>query len=120
AAGAGGALYDANATTTSAAPVVSGADFLFISNNLAPNAPLFVYAESLILGQFASLTTISFELRNSNVLEEVHLALNVGGEWYVSESVYGTTDPVFFDQHVVDVGTTVWNSLNYTPGSSLA
>ncbi|MGZ0654764.1 sialidase family protein [Coraliomargarita sp. W4R72] len=96
-------------------PFLSQGSFLY-ANNRSEN--WLAWTNDASFGAISEATSISMSLNNEAELSRtLRFALQVDGNWYVSQSGYsGAGNLVVY----LDVQAELWNSLDFTPGSSLA
>ena len=112
-----GATYDpANATATNG-PVIGNDGtnrYLFHSNNISDKGRHLWWATDSVFPDtdYDVLTTIDFSLRNSSGSENIKVAIQSGGAWFVSVLNFNSATTNFVAQQL-DFTTATWNALNF-------
>ncbi|MGZ0654765.1 sialidase family protein [Coraliomargarita sp. W4R53] len=95
-------------------PFLSQGSFLY-ANNQWQN--WLAWTDDASFGSINEMTSISMSLNNeAGPSRTLRFALQVDGNWYVSQSVFSGDGNVVVD---LDVQTALWNSLDFTPESAL-
>ncbi|MGZ0654778.1 PEP-CTERM sorting domain-containing protein [Coraliomargarita sp. W4R53] len=96
-------------------PFVSNGDFLFANKR---DMPWLAWTDDASFGSISDITTMSMSLNNTNsTTENLQFALQVDGNWYVSQSVFNGNGNVVVS---LDVQAASWSSLTFTADTSLA
>ncbi len=107
----------------SSAPSSSGSTpgYLFQLHTLNPSAAHIWWTDEADFGDISLLKSISFDLRNESSSENLRVALQVGSDWFVSESVFNNSSPDVWTQDLsLDVGSATYTALTFTPGADLS
>jgi hypothetical protein len=104
-------------------PIISGGDYIFYNLSSTSSDPVFTWTDKAsvsAIGAISGVTNIILTLRNQSPAEDLKVALQVGGSWYVSQDVFNTT--AANANTVVDlaVQSGSWNSLSFISGTTLS
>ncbi len=114
----GGTPADWNTASTSNVPVVGRSSnnngYLFHDDSVDTNANLW-WATDFTSTDYGDLTEMTFALRNNSATENIRVAIESGGNWFVSDSLYnGTSGNDIFPTPVsLDFTTADWDSLDF-------
>ncbi|MGF1633218.1 MAG: family 16 glycosylhydrolase [Phycisphaerae bacterium] len=123
--GTGGTAYSPSNTSTSAGPTVAGfsgydgVGGLLYQANVNRNTSNIWWTEEQSFGNITGIDTISFNVRNSSSVENLRVALRVGGNWYVSDQTFNSPDANNWVARTLNVSTAQFRALGFNPGSAL-
>lgn len=110
--------WNAANTNTNNGPVVGVSSddnaYLFQHDSADSNANLW-WATDFTSTAYGDLTEMTFALRNNSATENIRVAIESGGNWFVSDSLYnGTGSGQIFSAPVsLDFTTADWDSLDF-------
>jgi hypothetical protein len=125
--GTSATAYNPN-STSSANPIVSlgqGAGtangFARMASGIGVGEPNLLFTNDIQLTptSIASIESVSFSMRNQSTAPYVRLAIQVESLWYVTTSEYNSVAATWTSLNV-DFSTASWNTLSFTPGSTLS
>lgn len=114
--GASGTAFSETNTDLSVGPVVSSSDYIIYQLNSSFSGDPVLIWTGVDLGAISHLTEINCSFNNSHTNVDFKVALQVDGEWYVSQNVL---NGVNFAEQSLEVQTASWNSLTFVSGTSL-
>jgi hypothetical protein len=129
--GNGATIFDTSNTSTTGGPINArfsspdGSPGIFWHGNFERFTRWIWWTEEQFLGDISQLDSISFAPRNAHSLqntngdEDLHVALRVGGNWFVSQEEFNNLSTDSWDSLELDVSSAAFQGLNFTSGSIL-
>ncbi len=134
--GATATAYNTASTTDTVAPIIgslasgggddsgdgTGFGYLFHRGDLNTGSPVIWWTAALTPFDVSLLDSFQFDLRNTLTNQNIRFAFQVGTDWFVSNSVFNSSTSNVWSNNLTlaSAGTATWNTLNFTPGSSLS
>lgn len=119
--GSGATVYNTAATTNYTVAGNPGSDgangYLSGGTTLTLGSPVLLWTNVGTFGAINDLTSITFALKNTSTSENIRTALQIGGNWYVTNTFYNSNS---FATLTMTPSLTTWSGLTFTSGSSLA
>ncbi|MCC5843065.1 MAG: PEP-CTERM sorting domain-containing protein [Verrucomicrobia bacterium] len=122
---AANALVFDSSTTGGGRPAVSsdvgsdGTNGFVFHGSYGRDQPWIWWTDVQSFGDVGDLESVGFALRNDNHQENIRVALSVGTDWYVSDSVFNTPGNPNWVTHSLDVANSSFRTLSFTSGSTL-
>lgn len=111
--------YSTTNTNTNNGPVVGRSSddnaYLFHDDTGDSDANLW-WATDFTATNYSNLTEMTFALRNSSATENIRVAIESSGSWYVSDSLFNGTGSgsTFSAPLSLDFATATWDSLDFS------
>lgn len=113
-----GFSYPDSATALADGPVIGfgeGNEYLF-QTTAAGTGPTLWWTDDVPDTPYLSLTNMAFDIGNNSDNEDIRVAIQSGGSWFVSNTVFNSVDGSFdsFDPQNLNFTTETWANLDFT------
>lgn len=108
-------VHNVSSNNASVSPILSWVNFMFNNASSSAGTSSFVWIDGLSAGSATQFDSVRFTLQNESTAENIKIALQIGGAWYVTNTSYNNNVANITSATISTAGSS-WNFLDFTYG----